>query len=105
MREIFEWSNGNPGAMIFLVELGNFAQYNPAGTLAIYNKLLSCSTIRGTNLYVLYSDLCHKDMMVVLDVCRTCPDNVLEDACSRQDYSGRDVLVNFYNNQKTFNDA
>ena len=89
---IIEWAKGNPGAMTFLMELN---QEDPEVIESILKKLLENPSIRGTQLYVLWSDLCEKDLNKVKILCEKCPDAVLIDACSRQDYSGRE-LVNDY---------
>jgi hypothetical protein len=61
----------------------------------IFDTLVKADTLRGTNLWVLYSDLCDKDIFKVATLCKNCPQDILEDACSRQDYSGR-ALVSQY---------
>ena len=78
MNSIFVWSEGNPGAASFLVEATK-----SENSEKIFAKLNRCPSIRGTSLYVLYSDLCGKDMDAVLQLCESCPNDVLEDACSR----------------------
>lgn len=81
------WSRGNPGAASFLMQVAvSELQYEDKEI--IFDKLQECEAIRGTNLYVLYSDLCKKDMQKVLTLAKNCPRDILEDACSRQDYSG-----------------
>jgi hypothetical protein len=52
-------------------------------------------SIRGTNLYVLWSDLCDKDLNKVEILCKNCPNDILEDACSRQDYSGINLIKEY----------
>jgi hypothetical protein len=86
MEQILEWSKGNPGAMMFLMmflEPENFVK-----GITILSKLEEAKSIRGTNLYVLWSDLCNKDLDKVEKLCKNCPVSILENACSRQDYSG-----------------
>lgn len=86
---ILEYAQNNFGAIDFLLSL----QYEPLNkSQVIWAKIREAKTIRGTNLYVLYSDLCNKDMRTVLRLCTVCPTDVLEDACSRQDYSGRELV-------------
>ena len=51
--------------------------------------------IKGTDLYVLWSDLCDKDYGDVHLLCISCPDEILIDACSRQDYSGRKLVEKY----------
>ena len=93
MKQIIEWSNGNPGAMNFMMEF--FKPENAVLGIGILSKLEELKTIRGTNLYVLYSDLCGKDLKAVETLCKNCPSEILEDACSRQDYSGRELVKEY----------
>lgn len=90
MNQVIQWSKGNPGALTFLMEL--ISPDNILHSLPIALKLTECETIRGTNLYVLYSDLCNKSMETVAHLCMNCPSDILEDACNRQDYSGRELV-------------
>lgn len=93
MNEIVKWSQGNPGAAAFLMSL--LQPENAVKGIAILRKLEEGKSIRGTNLYVLWSDLCDRDMSKVETLCKNCPTAVLEDACSRQDYSGRDLVSSY----------
>jgi hypothetical protein len=88
-----EWSDGNPGAAVAL--MGLFSNENVQFSLPIMGKLERCKTIRGTNIYVMFSDLCGKDYHVMCKLCLNCPDDVLEDACNRQDYSGRELVAEY----------
>lgn len=83
-----QMAKGNPGALSFLIGIED-------SDSEIINKLEKCPSIRGTNLWVLYSDLCGKDMNKVKELCIKCPDSVLEDACNRQDYSGIDLVSEY----------
>lgn len=93
MLELFTYAQGNPGALNFLVEL--LSDDNIQFALPIALKLEAIPSLRGTNLYVLYSDLCNKDMSLVCKLCQSCPNDILEDACSRQDYSGRELVKEY----------
>jgi len=87
---ITKWSRGNMGAANFLLSV-----YSTAGitdSYAIVSKLNICESIRGTRLCVLYADLCGRDISKVAHLCRVCPDATLEDACARQDWSGRELV-------------
>jgi hypothetical protein len=90
-NQLIEWSKGNPGAMMFL--LGLFRGEGLLSAIPIITKLEECTSIRGTNLYVLFSDLCNKDYEMCARLCES--NEILENACSRQDYSGR-ALVKKY---------
>jgi hypothetical protein len=93
MNQIIEWSKGNPGALMFL--MGLMENCNTIHGLSIVLKLTECTSIRGTNLYVLFSDLCGKSYETTAKLCKSCPNDVLEDACSRQDYSGRKIVAEY----------
>lgn len=93
MATMVNYSQGNPGALAFLVDLVKHP--NSYASAQILETIKEYESLRGTNLYVLYSDLCNKDIEKVSDVLFLCPQDVVEDACSRQDYSGRE-LINKY---------
>ena len=93
MKTILELAQGNPGALMMLLQLTKAE--NPARDLDIALKLEKLTTIRGTNLYVLWSDLCGKDLDQVYSLMEKCPPDILEDACSRQDYSGRALVTSY----------
>ena len=90
-----EWSKGNPGAMSFLIEVFLNQETPLATTIAVNNKIKNCKTLRGTNLYVWYSDICDKDLDFVKQTAQKVPDEILEDACSRQDYSGKAIIQEY----------
>ena len=95
MEQMIQWSKGNPGALNFLMTVyGPSANLSQAATIDA--KLRQCPSIRGTNLYVLYSDLCGQDIDKVVQLCMKCPDSILENACSRQDYSGRELVTEYF---------
>lgn len=91
-QQFMEWSKGNPGALMFLLKL----MQNPVAGLQVI-PAIEKSGIRGTDLYVLHSDLCGKDMDKVIKLVTNCPIDVLQDACSRQDYSGRALVAEYLN--------
>lgn len=80
-------ANGNPGAMRFLMELAS--PDVPVRTVSAIEK----SGIVGTALYVLWSDICEKDMKKVIMLIDNCPLDELKAACSRQDYSGKELVL------------
>lgn len=90
-----EWAVGNPGTLNFLMLL--FKASNLGNAMIIVPKLERLKEIRGTNLYILWADLCRQDMNNVRKLCRDCPDDILIDACSRQDYSGRELVAKYLN--------
>ena len=86
------WSQGNPGALSFLVQLSR----QDEETIQVICECLEINyKIRGSNIYVLWSDLCGRDMEKVKQLCENCPGEILTNACYRQDYSGKE-LVNQY---------
>ena len=78
----YELAGGNPGS------LGFIKQCDEETIEAIKKNEL----LRGGALYVLHSDLCGKDMDKVKHLLKECPADILADACSRQDYSGRELV-------------
>lgn len=92
-KELMELSNGNPGALSFLIEM--MKNENLIYAAILFKKLETCTTIVGEDLYVLWSDLCTKNPFLVSKLCENCPDNILIDACSRQDYSGRELIKQY----------
>lgn len=95
MTELISYAKGNPGAITFLIQV--FVNPNSNLTLAIKleNKLKTITTLRGTNIYVLYSDLANKNMEKLELILDKVPNDTLEEACSKQDYSGRELIKPF----------
>lgn len=54
-----------------------------------YLGVYSC--IKGTEIYVLFSDICRQDYLLFQVVLRIVPKETLIDAAKRQDYSGREL--------------
>jgi len=92
MEKIIELSKGNPGAMRFLISLAS--PDNLLQATVIIPKLEETS-IRGTDMYVLWNDLCDRDVDKVYNLCINCPIMILEDACSRQDRSGKELVKEY----------
>lgn len=91
MHPLLKLANGNHGAMQFLLAL--IQPDVPTRTVA----KIEDANIKGPDLHVLYSDLCDRDMGRVIKLVDNCPLDVLKDACSRQDYSGRDLIAQYFN--------
>lgn len=89
-----EWARGNPGAMSFLMELN---REDEETVKVITECLVRNYKIRGAKLYVLWSDLCDCDIEKVKQLCENCPNGILTDACSRQDYSGKELVTQYFN--------
>ena len=90
-KSIILLADGNPGALTFLMAL--LTEHLDKG-LPIMHKIEQTG-IKGTDLYVMYSDLCNKDFDKIKTLCEKCPNDILIDACSRQDYSGRELVKEY----------
>lgn len=94
---ITKLGDGNMGAMNVMMQMISSDHIDLAmGGMGV---LLSLDThgIYGTDIYVLHSDICGNDMVKTLAVLRAVQlglfdEATLVDACSRQDYSGRDMV-------------
>jgi hypothetical protein len=84
-------AKGNPGAINFIVQI-DYAKEEIANP--IREKIINCE-IEGSDLYVLYSDLGGKSIEKTALICKSVPEDILKDACSRQDYSGRKLIAEF----------
>ena len=89
--EIRSLSKGNPGALSFLTEVCNLST---DASIKALDKIKE-SGIVGWGLYVLWSDICERDMNNVIKLLDDCPLPLLKDACSRQDYSGRKLVAKY----------
>ncbi len=93
MREILALAKGNPGAINALMNMAS----NPTPETVDVIETIQKSTIRGTDIYILFNDLCHGDTDKVIKLCKDCPIDVLQDACSRQDRSGVGLVSQYLN--------
>lgn len=82
-------AKGNPGAMHFLMKL-----ISPDVPIRTVAKVENCGIVGG-DLYVLWSDICEGDMNKVIKLLDDCPLALLKDACSRQDYSGKEMVAEY----------
>lgn len=100
MDVVVKMSEGNPGAMTALMEiLVKGEKIDPDSFMGGLGAVLDLDTngIYGTDIYVFYSDICDRNVTKMLSVLRACQlgffsRNVLSDACSRQDYSGKKMI-------------
>lgn len=91
-------SEGNPGAMnacCLLIKEGGSVY--PYGNSFEYIKDLDDLGIYGTDIYVLWSDICQRDLAKMIATLRIAMKDadkaaLLRNACGRQDYSGRKLL-------------
>jgi hypothetical protein len=94
-------SEGNPGAVTALMDMFNKGhEIDPDNAFKGYGPLILLDEygIYGADINVLWSDLCGKSTPITLAVLRAVQLGyldraVLKDACSRQDYSGREVFT------------
>jgi len=84
-------ARGNMGALNFLLQVDAVEDKSKSD---IINKVVRCG-IKGTDLYVLYSGICNRDLTTVWLLCNECPDDILKDACSRRDNSGRALIEKY----------
>jgi hypothetical protein len=101
MSAVLKMSDGNPGAMNVIMEMlqPESNKIDPDSVMGGMMKLLSLDTlgIYGSDIYVLHSDICGRDMSKTFAVIRAhqlgfLNGTILKDACSRQDYSGRKMI-------------
>lgn len=84
--------DGNPGAInacCLILKESRINRIMILDTLGIY----------GTDIYVLWNDICQRDVSKVIAILTMASNNteaatLLKDACSRQDYSGCRLLRN-----------
>lgn len=92
LQQLATLGNGNPGAMTCLLGIMNGSPEILVAGLTILPKIQELNII-GTDLYVFWSDICGKDYDKMVKLCKDCPDDILIDACSRQDRSGRELVT------------
>jgi hypothetical protein len=101
MSAIMKMSEGNPGAMNVLTNIlsPETNKIDPDNIIGGIGVLLSLDThgIYGADIYILYNDICRNDMVKMLAVLRAVQlgffsENILKDACHRQDRSGVDMI-------------
>jgi hypothetical protein len=97
---VVKMCDGNPGAMQAICELlRDGHQIAPDDLMCGMGQLLFLDTlgIYGTDIYVLYSDICGRSVRKMCGVLFAVQygffsASVLKDACARQDYSGRELV-------------
>ena len=99
MSVVIKMSDGNPGAMDAVMRLLKPNNIDPDNILGGLGMVLLMDTygIYGTDIYVLYNDICDRNLPKMVAVLRATQmgmfsSNILKDACSRQDYSGRAMV-------------
>jgi hypothetical protein len=97
---VAKMSDGNPGAMNAMLEiLQKGDKIDPDGFMGGlgFILLLDSFGIYGSDIYVLHSDICQKDVVKTCAVLRATQlgffsQDTLQNACHRQDYSGRKMI-------------
>ena len=96
---IRKMSEGNPGAMAILMEMLRPNNIDPNNALGGMSPILLLDSfgIYGSDIYVLHSDICNRNLVNTLAVLRSVQlglfdGKILKDACHRQDYSGRELV-------------
>ena len=92
MNDIIEMSEGNPGAMVCLLDMFKFEKQEELLYGIKIISTLKKYQIKGTDIYVLWNDLSNKDYKTMSMLCETVPRNELILACSKQDYSGIEII-------------
>jgi hypothetical protein len=94
-------SEGNPGALSAICECLKYSkQIDPDDLMEGFSTILQLDSmgIYGTSIYVLYSDICEKDIVKFITLSRAVQlglfnrETVIE-AASRQDYSGKNLIT------------
>lgn len=93
LEALVSMSDGNPGAAVALSDL---IKSDEEGGLSMVLWLDQWG-IYGTDIWVLYSDICDKDVkkmsaVIQATIRRKFDEKLLKEACSRQDYTGRQLV-------------
>lgn len=97
---VAKMSEGNPGAMNVIMELYEKGeQIDPQGMMGGMGIVLLLDTFKiyGTDIYVLWSDICERQLNKTIAMVRAAQlglfdPAILADACHRQDYSGKALV-------------
>lgn len=100
MELITKMADGNPGAATALMEMVSHGRFIDPQSLHLgFGSVFTLDTlgIYGTDIYVLWSDICGKQLNKTIAVLRAhqlglFDGDTIKDACSRQDYSGRKLI-------------
>lgn len=97
---INKMTEGNPGAMNVIMELTYMSEkIDPDSAFGSIGAILLLDSyeIYGSDIYVLWSDICGRNTKKMIAVLRAgqlgiIPSYTIKDASSRQDYSGKDMI-------------
>lgn len=100
MSAVIKMCEGNLGVMTALMEIIKCSkQVDPDDFMGGLGKILALDTLEiyGTNIYVLWNDICDRNTSKMIAVLRAnqlgfISDQILKDACHRQDRSGRKTI-------------
>lgn len=100
MSAVVKMCEGNPGAMTALVEVIKYGeQVDPNDFMGGLGKILALDTLEiyGTDIYVLWNDICDRNTSKMIAVLRAnqlgfISNQILKEACHRQDRIGRDII-------------
>lgn len=100
LSAIKKMCEGNPGAMKALMEILKFgAQIDPYSCMGGLGGIIALDTLEiyGTYIYVLWDEICDRNSSKMIALLRAhqfgyISDQLLRDACHREDGSGRDVI-------------
>ena len=99
MDVIIKMSDGNPDAMNVLMQMLQPNKIDPDNGLGGLGAILMLDSlgIYGTDIYVLNSNICERNLAKMLAVLRAVQlglfsGHIVKDASHRQDYSGRELV-------------
>lgn len=86
MTQIVEMAEGNPGAITCLAETMSYVNGE------VIKDILLKYNIKGTDIYVLWSDICSKNLNLMYYILNNASKEDVIEAAHRQDYSGKELL-------------
>ena len=97
--DLMRLASGNPGAFQCLLALQDASIDLDKKDNTV--KFLKDMDIKGTDIYVLWSDICGRSVFTMVELIEKVPALVVKDASSRQDYSGRNLpeILEFFKNK------
>jgi hypothetical protein len=94
LEELFQISEGNPGALTCVTGLVNGTIEDSVAAITIIPTIKK-NQIYGTDLYVLWSDLSQRNYQLMAHLCKEVPSDLLKLASSKQDYSGIEMVKEY----------
>lgn len=96
---VAKMSEGNPGAINALIEILHATDVDPDNKMGVLGAIMFLDTlgIYGTDIYILFNDICNRDVVKMLAVLRAPQlglfnESILAEACHRQDRSGKELV-------------